>query len=190
MSTQSFTRFSRFSRLFWIASATFSSALPRKWHSLQTWVEVRQQGGDIKQSSRKNIKCEYHGITNCNIISIYLSIYRSIYLSIRPSIYLFILRTWFFTGSQSPKSQMQVEGPCFPSSAAQRSWNSAQQQNSDASGWQLQQGMYCWPQQWKDRPRSYGTKLLSTTHLRKGCLSLKWLWRRACSSPEWKLVIT
>ena len=85
-----FTRFSRFSRLFWIASATFSSALPRKWHSLQTWVEVRQQGGDIKQSSRKNIKCEYHGITNCNIISIYLSIYRSIYLSIHPSIYLFI----------------------------------------------------------------------------------------------------
>ena len=105
-------------------------------------------------------------------------------------IYIGILRTWFFTGSQSPKSQMQAEGPCFPSSAAQRSWNSAQQQNSDASGWQLQQGMYCWPQQWKDRPRSYGTKLLSTTHLRKGCLSLKWLWRRACSSPEWKLVIT
>ena len=78
------------------------------------------------------------------------------------------VRTWFFTGSQSPKSQMQVEGPCFPSSAAQRSWNSAQQQNSDASGWQLQQGMYCWPQQWKDRPRSYGTKLLSTTHPPQG----------------------
>ena len=101
-------------------------------------------------------------------LSIFLSIDLSIYLSIRPSIYLFILRTWFFTGSQSPKSQMQVEGPCFPSSAAQRSWNSAQQQNSDASGWQLQQGMYCWPQQWKDRPRSYGTKLLSTTHPPQG----------------------
>ena len=51
-------------------------------------------------------------------------------------IYICILRTWFFTGSQSPKSQMQAEGPCFPSSAAQRSWNSARQQNSDASGWQ------------------------------------------------------
>ena len=38
----------RFSRLFWIASATFSSALPRKWHSLQTLVGLK--GGKVATS--------------------------------------------------------------------------------------------------------------------------------------------
>ena len=189
MSTQSFTRFSRFSRLFWIASATFSSALPRKWHSLQTWVEVRQQGGDIKQSSRKNIKCEYHGITNCNIISIYLSIYRSIYLSIRPSIYLYWepgsslaanlqnlkckLKALVFPQAQhndlgtphSSKTRMPVDGSCNKVCIAGHS-------NGKTVHGPMAPSYF-------PRPT-----------LRKGCLSLKWLWRRACSSPEWKLVIT
>ena len=78
------------------------------------------------------------------------------------------VRTWFFTGSQSPKSQMQAEGPCFPSSAAQRSWNSARQQNSDAKWMAIAPGMDCCPRQLEKTGLSLMAQALTTTHPPQG----------------------